>query len=272
MVSVWRNAQVRLIDGFSVELLVSGRRATPVGNLPRNAQRVIAYLGLRGARARSAVSGVLWPNVPEPRAQGSLRTTLWRLERMLPGLVLSDHVKLSLAHGVTVDVQQLEDWTRIVFDTRSTAEAMEIPRFAMHGELLPGWYDDWVLTERERVRQLQLHGLERLSEKLTAAGAFGPAVQAAAAAIAAEPLRESAHRALIRAHMAEGNAHEVLRQYAAYSRMLANELGVAPSALMQELVRPYLQSSSGGADKSLPARPDPDANPDERPGPGVTPH
>jgi DNA-binding SARP family transcriptional activator len=271
MVSVWRNAQVRLIDGFSVELLAAEPRAT-AGNLPHNAQRLIAYLGLRGARARSAVSGVLWPDVPEARAQGSLRTTLWRLERMLPGLVLSDHVRLSLAHGVTVDVQQLEEWTRFVFDARSTAEAMEIPRFARQGELLPGWYDDWVLTERERVRQLQLHGLERLSERLTAAGAFGAAVQAAAAAIAAEPLRESAHRALIRAHLAEGNAHEVLRQYAAYSRMLANELGVAPTALMQELVRPYLQSSSGSADESLPARPDPDADPGEPPGPGATPH
>jgi DNA-binding SARP family transcriptional activator len=269
MVSAWSNAQVRLIDGFSVELHTAERGATAIGNLPRNAQRLIAYVGLRGARARSAVSGVLWPDVSEVRAQGSLRTTLWRLERMLPGLVLSDHVKLSLAHDVTVDVQQLEDWARFVFDTRSTPEAMEIPRFALQGELLPGWYDDWVLTERERVRQLQLHGLERLSERLTAAGAFGAAVQAATAAIAAEPLRESAHRALIRAHMAEGNAHEVLRQYAAYRKMLAKELGVAPTALMQELVRPYLQSSRGSTEKGLPPFPGPHLHLGERPGPGT---
>ena len=53
-----------------------------------------------------------------------------------------------------------------------------------------------------------------------------------------EPLRESAHRALIRVHLAEGNAGEALRQYDLYAGMLWRQLGLGPSPLIEELVRP----------------------------------
>ena len=73
------------------------------------------------------------------------------------------------------------------------------------GELLPHWYDDWVVIERERFRQLRLHALDALCESLAAAGRYAAAVEAGRASVAAEPLRESAHRLLIQAHLAEGN-------------------------------------------------------------------
>jgi hypothetical protein len=63
------------------------------------------------------------------------------------------------------------------------------PDVGLRGDLLPGWYDDCVLLERERVRQLHMHALEALAEKLAAAGRYGEAVPAAYAAVVAEPLR-----------------------------------------------------------------------------------
>jgi DNA-binding SARP family transcriptional activator len=57
-------------------------------------------------------------------------------------------------------------------------------------------------------------------------------------AVAAEPLRESAHRELIRAYLAEGNPGEALRQYELYRRLLAEELHLTPSAAMEALIRP----------------------------------
>jgi DNA-binding SARP family transcriptional activator len=66
--------------------------------------------------------------------------------------------------------------------------------------LFPGWYDDWVLLERERLRRLRLHALEVLADKLVREGRYGEAVQATYAAVRTEPLRESAHRAVVRVH------------------------------------------------------------------------
>jgi len=108
------------------------------------------------------------------------------------------------------------------------------------GELLPGWYDDWVLIERERHRQLSLHALEMICELLTAAGRFGPAVTAGLAAVREEPLRESAHRGLIQAYLAEGNPSEALRDYRLYEKLLWRELRLKPSGRLSELVSPLL--------------------------------
>jgi DNA-binding SARP family transcriptional activator len=69
-------------------------------------------------------------------------------------------------------------------------------------------------------------------------GRFGEAVQAGLAAVKAEPLRESAQRSLIRAHLAEGNLGEALRQYHSFRRLLLEELGVGPSAELEDLVLP----------------------------------
>ncbi len=97
-------------------------------------------------------------------------------------------------------------------------------------DLLPGFYDEWAIIERERVRQRIMHALEALSETLTAAGRFADAIEAAMLATSVEPLRESAQRVLIKAHAAEGNLTEARRSYRAYHELVRRELGVAPSA------------------------------------------
>jgi DNA-binding SARP family transcriptional activator len=101
------------------------------------------------------------------------------------------------------------------------------PEVRPGGELLPGWYEDWVLVERERLRQLRMHALEALAEKLTEAGRYGVAMQAAYAAVRADPVRESAHRAVVRVHLAEGNVLEALRAYELTRRRAAAAGAVA---------------------------------------------
>ena len=108
------------------------------------------------------------------------------------------------------------------------------------GELLPDWYDDWVVIERERFRQLRVHALERLCERLTSERRFTEAVETGLAAVEGEPLRESAHRVLIHAHLAEGNAAEALRQYGVFRGLLRDRLGLEPSGQMDALVRPLV--------------------------------
>ena len=102
-------------------------------------------------------------------------------------------------------------------------------------DLLVGWYDEWVLTDRDRLRQLRLHALEALSGHLLTIGNVATGLEAALEAVSVEPLRESAHRAVIRAHLAEGNRAEALRQFTHLRRLLHDELGVEPTSLAAEL-------------------------------------
>ena len=113
----------------------------------------------------------------------------------------------------------------------------DLDMLCVAGDLLPDWYDDWLLVERERFRQLRLHALESLADDLALGGQFAAAAEAALAAIAAEPLRESAHRVLVRLHLAEGNFGEAIRQYETYAALLRHELDLDPSPNMQNLVR-----------------------------------
>ena len=198
-------ARVALLDGFTLRL-DGDVRPVPADDLPRGVQRLVAYLSLCGRPARTAIAGQLWPEVPEENAHRSLRSALWRLHKVAPGLVEVSGGALCLAAGVRVDVRELTEWAQRMLDPRSAADdAGDAGRRPAGASCCPGWYDDWVLLERERVRQLRMHALEALAEKLAAAGRYGEAVQAAYAAVVAEPLRESAHRAVVRVHLVEGN-------------------------------------------------------------------
>jgi len=108
-------------------------------------------------------------------------------------------------------------------------DVAEVNEESLSADLLPDWSEDWVLMERERYHQLRLRALEALCRRLSAKGRFGQAVQAGLAAVSGEPLRESARRALIEAHLAERNLAAALREYEAFGQLLQSELGIGPS-------------------------------------------
>ncbi|TQN42887.1 DNA-binding SARP family transcriptional activator [Blastococcus colisei] len=227
--------RVGLLDGFTLELQGVGRDAAP--ELPRTVQRLIAHLSLTRRPARTAIAGKLWPEVTEEHAHGSLRSSLWRVHKVAPGLITVSGGTLSIARDVLVDVHELVAWARQALDPSCSAtDVLAAGDLGLPGELLPGWYEDWVLLERERLRQLRMHALEALAEKYAAAGRYGEAVQAAYAAVRAEPLRESAHRTVVRVHLAEGNVAEAVRAYESFHEMLADEMGAAPTPQMRRLV------------------------------------
>ncbi|TKJ17971.1 SARP family transcriptional regulator [Blastococcus sp. CCUG 61487] len=229
--------RVMLLDGFGIRPASYASGAAPA-DLPHVVQRLVAYLCLSGRLPRPALAGHLWPDASEGHAHGSLRSALWRLQKTLPGLVLACGDHLGLADGVRVDVHELGHWAERARDPRSRLEDVEVPPAGLRGELLPGWYDDWVLLERERLRQVRLHALEQVAARLAAAGRYGDALEVAYAAVRAEPLRESAHRTVVRVHLAEGNVAEALRFYDRFCAVLAEKLGVWPTDLMTQLVAP----------------------------------
>ncbi|MGH8932085.1 MAG: AfsR/SARP family transcriptional regulator [Egibacteraceae bacterium] len=224
--------QIGLLEGF--ELTCDGQRVS----LPLSAQRVLAFLALHGRPLlRAFVAGSLWADTTERRAGANLRSALWRLN--LPGhrSVDATATYVQLCPDVGVDLRQTEALARGIVDQQVRCDHLEFAEVSLSGDLLPDWYDDWVLIERERFHQLRLHALESLCDQLTAAGRYSQAIDAGLTAIAGEPLRESAHRALIRAYLAEGNLSEALRQYHAYRRLLHDQLAVSPSPQMEALIQ-----------------------------------
>jgi DNA-binding SARP family transcriptional activator len=134
-------------------------------------------------------------------------------------------------------VRELGAWARRVGDPHCAVDDLQVPDLATRGVLLPGWYDDWVLLERERLRQMRLHALEHVAALLVGAGRYGDALQAAFSAASAEPLRESAHRIMVQIHLAEGNVAEALRAYERFRMLIADELGVQPTEKLERLVQ-----------------------------------
>jgi DNA-binding SARP family transcriptional activator len=199
--------------------------------VPEGSKQLLAYVALRRRRVeRRQVAGTLWPFGDEERAAGNLRSALWRLRRAGINVLVADKWSLALYPHVIVDLHVMDQWaTRLIEGTACARDLTTSPSVADALDLLPGWYDDWALAERERIRQRLLHALEALSCRLASLSRFADAVDAALLAVSAEPLRESAQRTLIEAHVAEGNLTEARRSFLAYRALVRRELGVDPS-------------------------------------------
>lgn len=213
--------------------------------MPRSVQRLIGFVALHDRPVRrSLVRGTLWLDSPEERANASLRSALWRVPA--PGgvrVVSSSVTHLWLNPCVQVDFRTILARAFAVLDAADRdVTAIDVGRHlgAFGGDLLAGWYDDWVLLERERFHHLRLQALDRLGDQLYVAGALSDALQVGLVALHAEPLHERAHRLVMRIHLKQGNVGEAVQHFRRYERTLARDVGAVPSDDMLQLVRPYL--------------------------------
>jgi len=207
--------------------------------LTSGAQRLVAFLALnKQLVSRAYVAGALWPETTDARANANLRSALWRVRQACAEIVNASPQRLGLTSRVVVDIEgAVAGAYRILDSTDSCEEVLSTEMLSLLStDLLQDWYeDDWVVEYRERFHHLRLHALEAMCERFAAAGRYGEAVQAGLAAVRAEPLRESAHRALVKVHLAEGNQVEATRQYDSFRSLLRRELGLGPSPAIEAL-------------------------------------
>ncbi|MGW4369027.1 AfsR/SARP family transcriptional regulator [Nocardia takedensis] len=238
------DVQLRIMGGFDISL-----RSRPI-RAPLSVQRLLAFLALQNRPAtREFVAGCLWPETGQQRAVANLRATLWRTPTPGVDLVVCSAHHIALAPLITVDYRTAVNWAGNLVTERSTPgddlSAAEqsgldgLDELLLTAVLLPGWEADWVVSERERLRQLLLHAVESFCYRCLERGDTARAIDAGLRAVAAEPLRESTQRVLIRAHLREGNVAEALRTYRAYACRLDEMCGLDVSPLMAELVAPY---------------------------------
>ena len=214
-------------------IVCHGRRS----NVPEGSKRLLAFVALRGRVDRRLAAGTLWPDGSDSRAAGNLRSAVWRLKNAGIDVLDTDKYVLSLHPGVVSDVHVLCEWSARLVEGRPRASDLRILTWDPEAaDILPGWYDDWVICERERIRQRMLHGLEAVCRELIARDRPGDAVEAAMNAVRFEPLRESAQRMLIEAHLAEHNHGEARRAFLTYARLARTELGIEPSEQLTRLV------------------------------------
>jgi DNA-binding SARP family transcriptional activator len=230
-------SRVLLVGGFQ---LVEGDAQIA---LAEGSRRLLALLAIRDRPvARLLVAGTLWPDATESRAYASLRSALSRLHGTVRDAVKVNPSDLRLASSVQVDLREAQLLAHRLLEAADQpldpADLSGAAIAALSGELLPDWYEDWVLLEAEDWRQLRLHALETLAGLLTAAGRYGDAAQAALSAVRADPLRESPHAALIKVHLAEHNRSEALREFKRYQELLRAELDIGPSPQLRQLLDP----------------------------------
>lgn len=232
-------AHLRVLGRF--ELHLGGRRR----EVPWQVQRVLGFLAVAGpALPRATVAGTLWDDVSQRRAQANLRNAVWRLRQLSDRVLHGDRDIVALRPSLTLDLYDAQRRAHaLLHDDDPAVDTGSIK--LLDEDLLPGWDEPWLLIERERQRQLRMHALERLSAPLVGARRYPQAITAALAAVRADPLRESSQRALIAAHLAEGNISEAVRQLSAYRSLLRVELGIVPSQPLESMVAAALDPLGG---------------------------
>lgn len=232
---------LRLLKGFT---LAVGHTRIPVCS---SIQRLLTFLALQDMpRSRAYVAGILWPDVAASRANANLRSSLWRVTRMGHPVIDVSTRELTLSRHITVDLHEaIARAHRLLDSARPCDDILTMQTLAnLSADLLPEWPEnDWMLIEQEQYHQLRLYALEAMTERLTSARRYGEAVAAGLAAVRTEPLRESAHRVLVKAHLAAGNRGAALRQFEQCRRILREELGLEPSPSLRSLLPPRAEHS-----------------------------
>lgn len=194
---------------------------SPMVRLSLPGRRILAFLALRGEPVgRGVASAALWPDLPDETGRANLRRALWQVPRgwinpVGDELVLQAESDLAQAHRAAAAALNGEPLT-----------LDEINRLS--NDILPGWHEEWVLPAQDAFRLLRVQALETACRTMARTGNHALATQAGAAAVVAEPLRESAAEALIDAHLAQRNRYEAALCFRSLSRRLHDELGVSP--------------------------------------------
>jgi ABC-type transport system substrate-binding protein/DNA-binding SARP family transcriptional activator len=216
--------------------------------LPRpptlNAQSLLAYLVLHRhqPQPRERLADLFWGDRPERKARRSLTTALWHIRRCLPAS--EDDWLLGDVHAVQFD-PEADVWIDVAeFESllaRSEPSSLRSAVALYRGDFLDGFYDDWVLNERYRLETLYSEALARLMIGLEAAADHEGALATGLRLLEHDPLREDAHRLVMRSLCRLGRRNAALEQYRRCQEIVQQELGAEPMPETVELCRAILE-------------------------------
>lgn len=221
------NFRLLILGAFCLE------RDGHVIRLPtRKAELLLAYLTLHPEpHTREKVAALFWADSPDELARRSLRTALASLRKELgESAVIADRetVQFNTDHCLWVDALQFQHQTT-VFLADGSPHSAAVTFDLYRGELLADFYDDWILAERERLHELYLDALLRMTQRLREQSEYSRAIEIACKALAVDRANEQAHQHLMFCNWSLGDRNAALKQFEECKRTLHNELGVEPS-------------------------------------------
>ena len=249
--------EVRLLGGFEVK-----QDGESVAITSRPAQSLFAYLILNAGTShrREKLAGLLWPDSTEENARDYLRHGLWKLRKAIENksskdaanlYILTDDISVSFnpVAAYTLDAAKMED---VDMGCSSTDELMD-GLSLYEGELLPGFYDEWIVLEREHLQALFEQKMECLLERLGEEARWGDTLEWGERWISFGQKPEAAYRFLMRAHAARGDMSRVATTFERCTKSLS-EFGVEPSEQTRVLYED-LKSGKEKLEKEIPSTP-----------------
>jgi DNA-binding SARP family transcriptional activator len=224
--------QVNLLGSMDIRFDGQQLRKPPT----LKSRSLLAYLILHRDRpqARERLVDLFWGERPAHKARRSLTTALWHIRRCLPdeGLILSElnTVQFDPEAELRLDVDEFQAKA-----PRPDISSLQAAVALYRGDLMDGFYDDWILTERYRLEHLFCEVLTRLMNAQERRGDHEAALSTAARLLQQDPLREDAHRVMMRAYCRLGRRNAALEQYHYCRRVIREDLGVEPMAETSEL-------------------------------------
>ncbi len=218
----------------------------------RSAQSTLAYLALNAGvtQRREKLAGLLWPEATETNARSYLRQALWRIRKSLENGSLSweDYLQISDI-SVTFD-DQSEYWldADILLQSAEAGTVEEIIEIISlyRGELLPGFYDEWVVLERDRLQAAYHQNMNLLLEGLIQTGRWDDALKWSEQWIGLGYSPEPAYRALMSAYAGLGDQGMISATYQRCVESLNRDLGLEPSPETQRLYEQVLRGELDG--------------------------
>ncbi len=245
--------EIRLLGQFELR-----RDGQPIEMPSRAAQSLLAYLLLNSEfpHRREKLAGVLWPDVPEENARGNLRHALHTVRRALEGG--SGGARYLLADDLAIEFDRRSDhWLDVsrlklkVDEGWSAAELVELVS-VYRGELLPGFYEEWVLLEREFLHTLFERKMEALLNRLIREQRWAEILDWGERWVRSGHAPEAAYRALMIAHTGLGDTASLAEVYRRCSEELRRYVEAEPSPQTNELYKRLLK---GAPAEGLPAVP-----------------
>lgn len=232
---------IEMLGGFR---LTHGDTRLTIVDAPR-LQSLLAYLLLHrdAPQSRHRVAFLFWPDSPEEQALTNLRNLLYRLRHSLPEADQFIRVERSWLQwrgesAFEFDVAEFEETLDRADEAGDRVEAQEALEQAVSiygGDLLPGSYEDWIASERQRLREAFERALDRLIQLLEDQQDYRAAISHARRLVRDDPLRETSYRRLMRLQALVGDRAGALRTYHRCATILEQELGVEPNPGTREM-------------------------------------
>ena len=225
--------EIKLLGRFEVS-----QDGKPISITSRPAQSLFVYLILNAGTSyrREKLAGMLWPDSLEETARDNLRHALWRVRKALES---ASSIRFLHADDLSIGFEKSSDYWLDTAELEklgenSSGDELMAALSEYQGELLPGFYDEWVVLEREHLQSIFEHHMARLMSLLQDEKRWLDLLDWGERWIKLGQKPEPAYRALMSVHAAKGDMSKVAATYERCVKSL-REFGVEPSGETKEL-------------------------------------